>query len=639
MVQIDWEAQRAVGHARSLWRRTVHLAAKLPSPRSLSLPSRASLRSSLPSRASLQSSLRSLRSLQPLQSLRRLRASRPLSHLVGVFFLLLCLLSYSFARHRSFNIFKGSSLVIQDAGLPDDFNFHILLSAQPKNVHLCRTITSAMILDYPPMTLLKQNPEPRRSSKKSPDYDGVMIEKVESILLFLKTNGRVFEHDLVLVVDNDDILFQLPPEILIKRYRDLYRRNNDRLKRKYGTRYIGEGDNRQLVQKYTQKVLFAARKDCSLNVTDSVACASVPQSPLPPDIYGPKTDKKRDGTKNRPRWIDAGVVMGQVSNLIPLYERVLEDMKKQPIHSTDQTVLTQMYGNQEYSREVARRRSISRLKEWVGDSVGISDASNITNVRSRIQPGDWHEFGISLDYEGQLFLNTRKATADIEWLKYRDVRKVSSVQIQHGVPREVRLNLPLDIEQSASNPFKQTKPGTGEVVRPAFNTSIDVLPPAWNFTWNDVPLATYIQTAAVPAIVHTNDDLALRQDYWNTAWFHPWARALLRNHVRSSIVQPHTHPALGASEVLKNPGRKGGMWLANDGWMSFKDLCSGHEEAVFGDGLGAWGEEKPNKRPIYNLWGKLMAGKGPKYVKLGESKSEAEEIEKYLLGIEDEDDE
>ncbi|OKL63494.1 hypothetical protein UA08_01551 [Talaromyces atroroseus] len=573
----------------------------------------------------------------------RMRISRVIIYTVGSVLFIFCLFSYSSRRDSSApNIQVPGN---QDWELPPPFDpsnsaFHVLVSATPKSPQLCRTITSAMILDYPPMTLLKPNPEPRTGSTSNK----AAIENVQSILTFLKTNKRVGDRDLVLIVDSDDTLFQLPSDILIDRYGEITRQKNEHLRSKYGMKFVGNVEDEgthHLVQKYTQRVLFASRKDCYSNLTDTAACASVPQSPLPPDIYGLKTDKKHDGTKNRPRWIESSIIMGQTFDLIPLYERVLQEMQKQPSRAGDQMMFTHIFGAQEYSRETERRKTSSPFKEWLWDFVGISEASNITNVRAHIQPGDRHEYGIGLDYEGQLFLNTRKTTSDIEWLRYRDFRKASSVQIEHGVPREVRLNLPLDIEQNPLNPFKKDKSLNILTSKTANMSSIDVIPPSWNFTWNDLPLATYIQTAAVPAIIHTNGESSVRQSYWDHMWFHPWSRALLRKHMRSGQVEPIQQiSALGASDLLKYPDRKGGMWADNDEWMSFEDLCSGFEDAVFGDGLGAWGGEKSSTlRAVYNLWGRLMAGKGPKTKKLGESKSETEEIEKLVLGIEEEEEE
>ncbi|EED19483.1 conserved hypothetical protein [Talaromyces stipitatus ATCC 10500] len=498
-----------------------------------------------------------------------------------------------------------------------------------------------MILDYPPLTLLRPKPE----SRKGATAKQAAVEKVESMLTFLKTNKRIRERDLLLIVDSKDTVFQLPSDVLINRYLEITRRKNEHLKSKYGTKVIVDPENesnRWVVPKYTQKALFASRKDCSSNVTDGAACASVPQSPLPPDIYGPKTDKKRDGTLNRPRWIESGAVMGQTSDLIPIYERVLEEMKKQPLRANEQLIFTNMFGAQEYSREIERRKTGSPLKDWVWDYMGILDSTNVTGVRAHIQPGSRHEFGMGLDYEGQLFLSTRKTLGDIEWLRYRDSRKVSSVQIQHGVPREVRLNLPLDIEQNPLNPFKKVKLSSSLSSKTANMTSIDVLPPSWNFTWNDLPLVTYIQTAAVPAIIHTSGETSVRQTFWLNSWFHPWARALLRNYLRSAPkIQPGRQiSTLGATDLLKHPDRKGGMWTDNDEWMSFEDLCSGLETPMFDDELGPWGNEKPSAlRAVYNLWGKLMAGKGRKYVKLGEMGSEAEEIERFILGVDEDEEE
>lgn len=497
-----------------------------------------------------------------------------------------------------------------------------------------------MILEYPPFTLLRPKPETRKGATAKQ----AALEKIESMLTFMKTNQRIGERDLLLIVDSDDTVFQLPHDVLIDRYMEITRQKNEHLRSKYGTKVLVNPENendRYTVQKYTQRALFAARKDCSSNLTDSAACASVPQSPLPPDIYGPKTDKKRDGTLNRPRWIESGAVMGQTSDLIPIYERVLEEMKKQPLRANEQLIFTNMFGAQEYSREIERRKTVSPFKEWLWDYMGILEATNVTKVRAHIQPGAQHEFGMGLDYEGQLFLSTRKTLGDIEWLRYRDSRKVSSVQIQHGIPREVRLNLPLDVEQNDLNPFTKVKLSNSLSSKTANMTSIDVLPPSWNFTWNDLPLVTYIQTAAVPALIHTSGETNVRQTFWLNSWFHPWARALLRNYVRSAPkLRPVQVPTLGTTDLLRHPDRKGGMWTDNDEWMSFEDLCSGLEVPLFDDELGPWGSEKPSAlRAVYNLWGKLMAGKGPKHRNLGEMRSEAEEIERFILGIEEDEEE
>lgn len=494
-----------------------------------------------------------------------------------------------------------------------------------------------MILNYPTLTLLRPKPD----SRKGQTAKEAAVEKVETLLTFLKTNHRVKESDLILIIDSDDTVFQLPSDVLVDRYLKITSRKNKHLKGQYGKKFIVNPENnkeRRKAQKYAQKVLFAARKDCSSNITDGAACASVPQSPLPPDIYGLKTDKRRDGTLTRPRWIESGAAMGQTSDLIPIYERVLEEMTKKPLRANEQLIFTNMFGAQEYSREIERRKSRSAFKDWMWNYMGILEATNVTKVRAHIQPGERHEFGMGLDYEGQLFLSTRKTLGDIEWLRYRDSRKVSSVQIQHGIPREVRLNLPLDVEQNPLNPFTKFKLTDSFFGKTANVTSLDVLPPSWNFTWNDLPLATYIQTGAVPALIHTNGESSVRQDFWANSWFHPWTRALLRNYMRSlpKIESVNQHLILGATDVLRYPDRKGGMWTDNDEWMSFEDLCGGLEGPIFEDDLGPWGAEKPKSlRAIYNLWGNLMAGKGPKHKKLGEMRSEAEDIERFILGIEE----
>jgi hypothetical protein len=523
----------------------------------------------------------------------------------------------------------------------------------PKSPNLCQTITSALILDYPPPTLVQaQSPSSTPSAKNK-----AFLAQVKGIASFLQNSTRVNGEDLVLVVHSDNTFFQLPPEVLVHRFHALLRESNAKLRRKYGVTLAEREGSKEIVQKYSQKVVFAASKHCSLNHTDDAACATVPQSTLPPDLFGLKTDKQRDGTRNRPRWLESGAAMGQAADLLPVYERLLEELMHPMQRGNPQMVLEQIFGKQEYLREIDRRRTTSWLSEMLWDMVGISEAANTTGVRVNLEPGKRYELGIGLDYESQLFFNMKKSASNAEFLRYRDFKKVSAVQMQHAVPREVRLSLPMDIELKAANPFKEPKDievkesslskepkgksggssANEKNAKFAFNATIDVMPPSWNFTWNDVPLMTWIHSAAVPAVIHVSGDSHTRSQWWSSMWYHPYARALLRRSMRMA----RRRSALEDPES-DSRSKSGGVWTGSGLWIDYEKVCGGFEEKLFDDGLGHWGRETVDaaRQPVYNLWGRLMVGKGPTMIDLGESKAdEDEDPDEDEENAEEEDDE
>jgi hypothetical protein len=87
-----------------------------------------------------------------------------------------------------------------------------------------------------------------------------------------------------------------------------------KLLEKYGTVKDENSTVSKHPQKYTQRVLFGAAKEC-FNDPEEPACYSAPESPLPTDIYCDETDKHSDGKYNRPRYVGSSMVMGRVSDL------------------------------------------------------------------------------------------------------------------------------------------------------------------------------------------------------------------------------------------------------------------------------------------------------------------------------------
>ncbi|KAL2861135.1 glycosyltransferase domain-containing protein [Aspergillus lucknowensis] len=489
-------------------------------------------------------------------------------------------------------------------------SFHLVLPATRSTPGLCRALTSAMIMDYPPPTLVRYG---RQLPEGSTGHD-YMVDRITGIYNFLAYTPRLEDHDIVLIVDGFDIFFQLPPEVLITRYQELLRETNAKLREKYGMVTVERPfrkDGVETLQKYSQRVIFSASKECFHALGEDAGCVSVPRSSLPPDAYGWKTDTQEQLT--RPRWLKPGAVIGQVADLKLIYAQVLRFVEEHRAVEGDYLALTQMYGRQEYVRELERLRTTSGFRETLYRWIGISEATNITSVSPSLESGQRYEYGIGVDFESRLFFNSVNAKQDVEWLKYNNITKTSRVQMEHRVPREHRLLLPDDVsEQNLGNPFTQPKFGKDEYINPPWNDTLDYLPK--NRSWDNVPLLTNIHSAEVPVLVHMNskEKRTVRDTWWSNMWYFPWARALLRKYMRAQTGFDAAQDALlGGRDWWDARGGAGGIWTDKGEWIDYPEVCSGFERDVFDDDMGVFGEEGGDGYggPVYNRFGNLIKGR------------------------------
>ncbi|KAJ5684015.1 uncharacterized protein N7477_000360 [Penicillium maclennaniae] len=474
---------------------------------------------------------------------------------------------------------------------------HVLLSV-PKTPFVpsqtrgvCRTLTSAMILGYPPPTLLGYGYENAHKT----EYERT-IDQVTRLRNYLKNSKTINDHDFVLVVDALDVFFQLPPQILVERFQDILRTSNKKLQTKYGFAAVqnAPGAPAETVQKYSQRVLFGAILSA-------------------PDVYGWKTDHYHDGHLNRPRWLNPGTVIGQAADLIIIYDEVLRLIHQQQEKNSDYQALTQMFGRQEVVRELERRRTASWPVEMFFNLLGIGYATNISGISVRLETGHRYEYGIGVDYKSELFFNQIMAKGDVQWLKYSNVTKSERLQMEMAVPRESRLLLPDDIA-ALPGPFNQTRFAKELTTRPEWNATLDKLPNSDTHSWHTVPLMTNGHSATIPVLAHLNGDPKVRDTWWGNMWFFPWARALLRRYVRSAHGFDAAQSALlGGQDWWDMRGGRGGIWTDDETWISFSEICEGQERDLFDDDLGLWAKENGDpEEPVYNQFGNLIYGIEPK---------------------------
>ena len=496
-------------------------------------------------------------------------------------------------------------------------SFHLLIPASKKNPNLCKTLLSSFLLNYPSPTLINYGKVFDESKWGKGSHTG----KIRGVYEFLSDDKKVKDDDLVLIIDGYDVWFQLPPQILIERYYTLISEANERLRRRYGMivheKSRGSGET-EMIQKYSQKVLFAADKICWPNSAQDPACAAVPYSTLPKNIYGPETDNDPQSFLMRPRYLNSGTVIGPVAQVRKLYDYAVKKAEEEGRGTIgDQYVFAEILGEQEYQREVQRKSSQGtggRWLDWLSDALGTSEsplAANTTINNMTAMPGQNYEFAIGLDYESQLFQTMTHSIDDVEYITYNDSALVSHIQETYPSLSSRPLSLPVDV-QRAEPPFSYAAPGnrndeTKDSILLPFSPNLDNIKE--EPTWYEVPLATNVITSSTPTMLHFNGDTKhLLADWWPLMWYFSSSRVLLRRYMRSTKGAAAAREAAeGGLNWWDTRGGRGGVWTDKNLWMGWKEVCKRTEDAVFADGRGVWGKEEGDGR-IVNFFGKVLAG-------------------------------
>ncbi|KAL8923857.1 MAG: hypothetical protein Q9172_002945 [Xanthocarpia lactea] len=491
-------------------------------------------------------------------------------------------------------------------------SFHLLLPATESNSNFCKTLLSTFALAYPPPTLINYGKKFDGDSWDKGSHAG----KIRGVYDFLSDKKKVKDEDMVLVVDGYDAWFQLPPAIMIKRYQQLIIEANNRLRRRYGTELkIAEGEGgSEMGPKYIQTVVFGADKLCWPNGLSEPACAAVPYSTLPKDVYGPLTDTDPEGFLNRPRYLNSGTVMGPAKDVRAIYGVAVEKVEKDNRGTLgDQFVFAEIFGEQEYQRESQRlstQGAGGRWYEWLSSALGASDsplATNQTINNMTVIPGRRYEFGIGLDYTSAMFQTMTHSAHDIDFLTYNDSTSFPEIMAEHQYLRAFPSVPPMDI-QYAHGPLWYSSPGNHSLepkdsILLPHSDKLDDLP--GHLDWFEVPLATNLYTGTVPSLLHINGDKSLLDDWWPSMWYHPYGRALVRRYIRSTQTRQAARAAAAGGQTWWDVrGGRGGVWTDTGLWMSWGEVCKNAED-VFQDGKGKWGREE-GSRKVTNGFGKVV---------------------------------
>ncbi|KAF1845424.1 uncharacterized protein K460DRAFT_337606 [Cucurbitaria berberidis CBS 394.84] len=469
-------------------------------------------------------------------------------------------------------------------------NFHLLMPSETDTDGFCKTTLSAMLLNYPPPTVVNLYAAFETDVQWERD-------KLNNTIHYLSNAQYVQDEDLVLIVDGQESWFQLPSDVIVTQYKRLLEEANVRLLERYGV-------NKDGFQKFNQTIVFGAEKMCQ---SDDMACKYVPQSILPGDIYGKEMGRR---IADMPaKFINSKIVMGPAGDLRELYLTALRKLEENRSQSqTVQSVFATIFGEQQLRRdaiEKEKKPAGSKLKAFLGGAT-----SKTTNADVALQNATQHEFSIGLDYTHTLFQPLIYCTED-ELVPLMHDNSTDLSKYQHPDSWTQYLDLPPVLSETKPpfwrpdlvkhNPSPNEK--SAWIDKLEFNKDLDSLPKR-KLPWSDVSLLQNTYTGAVPAVL-LNNPMAMRNtgaDHapsanvtWFSLWYAPYTRALLRNYFRTPQSPNGYHNSLvGGDRAWDQRGGRGGVWTAYEQiwlpWGEVDGVCGtlSQIKEVFNDEKGVW---------------------------------------------------
>ncbi|CAM1508802.1 Fc.00g056500.m01.CDS01 [Cosmosporella sp. VM-42] len=400
------------------------------------------------------------------------------------------------------------------APMRNNRRFVVIVPATSPDPNLCKMVLSAMALGYPSPIIVGWGMDYRSVTK----WDGgPNLIKVPAVLGYLDSVLRHDAHpseklehdDIVLIADAFDVWFQLPPEVLLKRYHAINEQAITRLREQW------HGKGHMPLQ---QTIVAGSEKNCwpRPSVGSNIQCPSLPDSPIREDLYGTETDKNQTDRHNlRPRYINGGVYIGQANDVRRWFRRasniMMEGINNGKKLRSEQGLTGQVFGEQEIWRQ------------WRRDNAETKNEP----IASTLIQRDF-EYHIGLDYFQVLSAQTHDAGNDgriVVLSNQTDIDRhsaelnISPVRLR-GIPDDVR---------TAQNPLENL------IERP---------------DWGEMPLYVDFYTESVAVILHHNGkgpgQKKRRKDWWALTWYFKYLRRLVQRRLMPG------EPALLATVETEN---------------------------------------------------------------------------------------
>ncbi|TQV97755.1 hypothetical protein IF1G_03498 [Cordyceps javanica] len=450
-------------------------------------------------------------------------------------------------RHSSWDA-SVTHAQLQNLSLPQESRnaggtrrFRVFMPADSPHLSLCKSVMSSVALGYPLPILLNWKGEFNRPGWH---LAGSHIAKLESLhaaieALLADPNDIAHDDDLAVLVDSYDIWFQLPPSVLIRRYHQINKEADRRIRKQWQDTW-GDHDNFPIPPP-KQNILVTSAKDCHPGPQSGSDphYDHWPQSPMPEFMYGPGTDKvsgplfdsARKYRKVRPRCVNSGMIMGTMGALRAALARSKEKIAEAERTGrqlwSDQALLGEVMGDQELWREWVRHLG-STWDGAVADGRPSSLHRDVVPIaRAALREGRGFEFGIGLDYGFSTIPPTCSAEEDGYFVRLNDHEQVEAESERAGVVDGVRVRgVPPELVPSAT--FSPNSAAARDAAK--------YRDPLRDIAWGDVPLYTDFFFGTTPVGIHHNayvDNLkAWRvEHWWERMWFYPQLRRLVSSHL------------------------------------------------------------------------------------------------------------
>ncbi|KAK7398477.1 hypothetical protein QQX98_012136 [Neonectria punicea] len=425
---------------------------------------------------------------------------------------------------------------------PPKRGYHLLMPATQSGIGLCKTLLTMAILGYPKPRIIGWGDEDDHAGLKGGGSHYAKISRgLEYVMDETRRQDPTFDDDLIILFDAYDIWFQLPWETLVARYDAAIAEENERVAHRMGRAAI--------IENITSSVIFAGGKRCCPNQRQSVACYPIPDSPLPDDLHGGATDTvlgRTSWSSFRTRYLIGGYLIGPIGKVRPLLQRAQAKMDECMsrrgawydgnrdgsdgtvnfcYRGSDQSIWAEVLGEQEFHREVMRRRHRKHIDDVLDAIIPNLAGSKPppTNVMGTVvddllnpsfQHQEWdpgylpnkpYEYGMAIDYWSLLGHQTVNSVADA---------------------RYVRNNISFEEQVGPLHMFDcKAKPANVDVL---LQEGLLNLVPGED--WRTLSMYTEICLGIVPVMIHHNfPDKSQIKKQWHKTWWFGYARRLFEN--------------------------------------------------------------------------------------------------------------
>lgn len=459
--------------------------------------------------------------------------------------------------------------------------FHYLIPASQKNRRFCFILASSAASRYPVPQLIGWN--------GTGLFDAALthLAKLRAIEVYLDNLPPQEDDDVVLIVDGYDVIMQLPPEIMLKRYFKTMDDENARNAKRFGVT-VDELKARDL----DTTLYFGPDKICWPINWRAPRCWAVPSSTLPPKAFGPKTNNG-NMVYMLPKWLNSGTLIGPADHMRDYVKATMREISAtyDPTYKwkdSDQYYLANVWGRQEYFRS----KMLHKDEEVPG---GPSDRF-LPHILKKEEKTEFH---VGIEYESAMFQTKAGYEPFNGWIHYNGTDTPTAMMtkdiFEEGPDFEpFPIEMPKEIETTLSKIYDQIP---------------EAHPGSTAKEWiRDVILGTNFVTKNIWGLWHVTGDKDVIEDQYTKFWFYPYARSLLKSAVK----------VLREDRYISKEPIGGRYWVRKTLYPSAEELT---------DELGgAWSDEEEGK---FVTWDSMC--KDWEKDALGGEKLPAEHVEDKVL--------